>query len=174
MAKGYAHVQGFDYEDTFAPTTWLTTIRSVLALTASEGWPMYLKEEVYVEQPLGFQGDLKEEVYVEQPRGFVLLGSKDKVCKLKKALYGLKQAPWAWYQQIDAYFLWNKFKRSSSNDCLYIFKKGGKCMIVALYVDDLIMTRNHEDKISQMKQMLSGEFEMIDLRQMHFCLGIEV
>ena len=38
-------------------------------------------------------GDLKEEVYVEQPLGFVILGSEGKVYKLKKALYGLKQAP---------------------------------------------------------------------------------
>ena len=35
-------------------------------------------------------GDLKEEVYVEQPLGFLPLGSKGKVSKLKKALYGLK------------------------------------------------------------------------------------
>ena len=41
--------------------------------------------------------DLKEEVYVEQPLGFVLLGL-GKVCKPKKALYRLNQASRAWYQ----------------------------------------------------------------------------
>ena len=35
-------------------------------------------------------GDLKEEVYVEQPMGFMIPGSKGKVYKLKKALYKLK------------------------------------------------------------------------------------
>jgi hypothetical protein len=38
-------------------------------------------------------GDLKEEVYMEQPEGFELSDNPDFVCKLKKDLYGLKQAP---------------------------------------------------------------------------------
>ena len=118
-------------------------------------------------------GDLKE-VYVEQPLGFVILGLEGKVYKLKKVLYGLKRAPRAWYQRIDAYFLKNKFRRSPSNANLYIYREGGKCMIVVLYVDDLVMTRNHEEKISQTKQMLEREFEMTNLRLMHFCLGIVV
>ena len=48
------------------------------------------------------------------------------------------------------------------------------CMIVVLYVDDLIMILNHEEKFLQTKDTLSGEFEMIDLELMCFCLGIEV
>ena len=47
-------------------------------------------------------GDLKEEVYVEQPPGFQQ--GKNMVYRLKKALYGLKQAPRAWNDKIDAFF----------------------------------------------------------------------
>ena len=47
-------------------------------------------------------------------------------------------------------------------------------MIMVLYVHDLIITRNHDEKISQTKPMLGREFEMTDLRLMHFCSGIEV
>ena len=93
-------------------------------------------------------GDLKEGVYVEQPPGFVIPDLEGKVCKLKKVLYRLKHAPRAWYQQIDAYFLRNVFKRSPSNANLYIYRGGGKSMIMVLYVDDLVMTGNHEEKIS--------------------------
>jgi hypothetical protein len=35
-------------------------------------------------------GELEEEVYIEQPEGFQLSENTDYVCKLKKALYGLK------------------------------------------------------------------------------------
>ena len=35
-------------------------------------------------------GVLKEEVYIEQPLGYKVKGEEDKVLKLKKALYGLK------------------------------------------------------------------------------------
>jgi hypothetical protein len=41
-------------------------------------------------------GELEEEVYIEQPEGFQLSENIYYVCKLKKALYGLKQAPRAW------------------------------------------------------------------------------
>jgi hypothetical protein len=48
-------------------------------------------------------GELEEEIYIEQPEGFQLSENTDYVCKLKKALYGLKQAPRAWYSRLDKY-----------------------------------------------------------------------
>ena len=50
-------------------------------------------------------GALKEEVYVEQPLGFKVRDRDTHVCRLKKALYGLKQAPRAWYERIDSYLM---------------------------------------------------------------------
>ena len=38
-------------------------------------------------------GSIKEEVYVEQPEGFEIHVRESHVCGLKKALYGLKQVP---------------------------------------------------------------------------------
>ena len=64
-------------------------------------------------------GVLKEEVYVEQPEGFEVKNAGHKVYKLKKALYGLKQAPRAWYSEIDAYLSTCNFKRSTSEATLY-------------------------------------------------------
>ena len=49
-------------------------------------------------------GILQEEVYVQQPLGYQIMGHEQKVYRLKKALYGLKQAPRAWYSGIDPYF----------------------------------------------------------------------
>lgn len=48
-------------------------------------------------------GVIEEEVYVEQPEGFETHEKRTHVCSLKKALYGLKQAPRVWYGRIDSY-----------------------------------------------------------------------
>nr|CAN60813.1 hypothetical protein VITISV_038722 [Vitis vinifera] len=70
---------------------------------------------------------------------------ENKVYKLKKALYGLKQAPYAWYTQIDNYFIENGFIRSKSELTLYVKSKdNSQILIVALYVDDLIFIGNDE------------------------------
>ncbi|XP_017438352.1 uncharacterized mitochondrial protein AtMg00810-like [Vigna angularis] len=45
-------------------------------------------------------GYIKEEVFVEQPLGFQDFDFPDHVFKLKKALYGLKQAPRSWYERL--------------------------------------------------------------------------
>jgi hypothetical protein len=50
-------------------------------------------------------GVLQEEVYVEQPKGFQDPHYPHHVYKLKKALYGLKQAPRAWYERLTTYLL---------------------------------------------------------------------
>jgi hypothetical protein len=48
-------------------------------------------------------GNLEEEVYVEQPQGYEIPTQEDKVYILNKALYGLNQGPRAWYNHIDSY-----------------------------------------------------------------------
>ena len=50
-------------------------------------------------------GAIKEEVYVEQPLGFEVQDQDTHVCRLKKALYGLKESPRAWYERIDSYLM---------------------------------------------------------------------
>ena len=65
-------------------------------------------------------GILREEVYVQQPPGYQILGHEQKFYRLKKALYGLKQAPRAWYSRIDSYLYSHGFSKCNSEPTLYI------------------------------------------------------
>jgi hypothetical protein len=64
-------------------------------------------------------GEIKEEVYVEQPLGFKTHDRETHVCRLKKALYGLKQALRAWYGRIDNFLMSLGFTKSSADPNLY-------------------------------------------------------
>ena len=67
VARGFSQKEGIDYEETFAPVSRYTSIRSVLALVVVMKWKIHqmdvktaflngvVEEEVYVEQPLGFE-----------------------------------------------------------------------------------------------------------------------
>jgi hypothetical protein len=86
------------------------------------------------------------------------------VCKLKKFLYGLKQSPHEWNHKINAYFLFQKFERDSTNHNVYFFKTQEIFyVIITLYVDDLILASNELTLLKETKGNLSKKFEMVDL-----------
>jgi hypothetical protein len=83
-------------------------------------------------------GELEEEVYIEQPEGFQLLENVDYVCKLKKSLYGLKEGPRAWYSRLDKYLQQEGFRKGSADINLYIKVTQDNILLIEVYVDDII------------------------------------
>lgn len=110
VAKGYSQEHGIDYTEVFAPVARMDTVRMVLALAAQRGWTIF---QLDVKSAF-LHGTLNEDVYVDQPKGFEKKGCEQMVYKLHKALYGLKQAPRAWFSCIESYFLKEGFQKSQS------------------------------------------------------------
>eukprot|EP00253_Pinus_taeda_P007821 PITA_07821 len=148
----------------------METVRAVLSIAAQNKWKVYQMDV----KSAFVNGVLKEEIYVEQPLGFEKKGEEHKVCKLKKALCGLKQAPRAWYSRIDSYLLDNEFNKCEGEPTVYIKEKDGKILIVVLYVDDVIFTGNDDQLIKNFKSVMKEEFEMTDMGFLRYFLGIEV
>ena len=86
---------------------------------------------------------LLEKIYINQPLCFVT--NSNLVSRLEKALYGLKQAPSALYEKIDHFFTNLGFKRYEANHSIYVLHVDGYTLIVALYVDDLVISGNNVD-----------------------------
>lgn len=98
-------------------------------------------------------GELEEEVYLMQPGGFVKWREEHLVCRFKKALYGLKQTSRSWYDKIDSFFLQQSCKISKNDPNPYtVFDEKGKIVLISLYVDDLIITRNFDELIKEIKE----------------------
>lgn len=78
-----------DFTKVFAPMARLETIRLVVALECERNWQLF-----QLDVKLAFlHGSLEEEVYVQQPPGFNERDKKQMVYRLHKALYGFKQTP---------------------------------------------------------------------------------
>ena len=94
--------------------------------------------------------------------------------QLRKSLYGLKQAGRAWYSKIDAVLLEVGFTRLVTDHCVYSLRKADLIILIALYVDDLLLLSNFLDKLNEMKRVLSRRFDMKDLGEVDYILGIQV
>lgn len=67
-----------------------------------------------------------------------------------------------------------KFVASLNDPCLYVRKSESKILIIALYVDDLLILGNCQADIAEIKDELNKRFEMKDLGPASFMLGIEI
>ncbi|XP_019434718.1 PREDICTED: uncharacterized protein LOC109341296 [Lupinus angustifolius] len=88
--------------------------------------------------------------------------------------YGLKQAPRAWNKRIDAFLKQIGFLKCTSEHGVYVkCKNKAESLIVCLYVDDLLITCSNSDQIATFKQQMKSGFEMTDLGESAYFLGIE-
>ena len=77
IAKSFKQIEGIDYSETFAPTSRPRTFRLILSFAAKENF--ILKQMVVTSAFLNPQ--IKEEIYIEQPSGFEKLDpSGTKTC----------------------------------------------------------------------------------------------
>ena len=116
--------------------------------------------------------DLRESVLIEQPPGYVAQG-EDRVCRLKKTIYGLKQSPQAWFKKFNQVVLTGGFQRCVVDHSIFYNKTTGGCVILAVYVDDILVTGSDVKGIAEIKQHLHTHFVTKDMEKSHYFLGIE-
>ena len=68
VCKGYAQVEGIDFDETFAPVARMEAIRMFLAYACSRKIKVYQMDV----KSAFLNGELEEEFYIEQPEGFLL------------------------------------------------------------------------------------------------------
>ncbi|WVZ24094.1 hypothetical protein V8G54_002638 [Vigna mungo] len=170
VARGFLQKKGVDFDEVFAPVARLETIRLVVAIACAQRWSI---SQLDVKSAF-LHGLLEEEVYVQQPPGFRERNNAGKVYKLHKALYGLRQAPRAWNKKFDSSLMQHEFERCKVEHGVYVKKTPeGNLLVICLYVDDLLVTGSNPDDIDKFKEMMKSDFEMTDLGELCYFLGME-
>ncbi|KAG8499625.1 hypothetical protein CXB51_006222 [Gossypium anomalum] len=153
VAKGFSQHAGLDFRDTFSPVMRAMTIQTVLAVAVMQGW---LLRQIDVNNAF-LNGNLTEDIYMEQPLGFEVTGATGQllVCKLKKALYGFRQAPPAWFHTLKQFFVDQLgFRASKADPSLFVRTSSSDCLFFMVYVDDIVITGNSSTVIDTVVKQL--------------------
>jgi hypothetical protein len=117
-------------------------------------------------------GTLKEEIYIVPPEGWPV--EQGNVLKLNKALYGLKQSAREWNENLNAFLLSKGFRRSQVDSCIYTRRTDRGTVLIAVYVDDLLIAGDNIRLIEDVKNLFKQQYKMQDMGPMEFVLGTEV
>ncbi|KAG9447646.1 hypothetical protein H6P81_013774 [Aristolochia fimbriata] len=168
VTKGYNQEYDIDYEETFAPVARLTSVRVLIAIDSIRRWDLF-KMDV---KNAFLNGALIEEVYMVPPPGSS--HPSGQVCRLRRALYELKQAPCAWFSTFYSKIIQFGYTQSSLDSALFTRQSSSRTVLLLLYVDDMIITGDDIQGISDLKRYLRSCFEMKNLGQLRYFLGLEV
>ena len=86
----------------------------------------------------------------------------------------MKQSPRAWFGRFTTAMRKFGYDQSNSDHTLFLKKEKSHITCLIIYVDDMIITGNNEEEISNPEEKLFKEFEMKDLGYLKYFLGIKV
>ncbi|CAL1680763.1 unnamed protein product [Lasius platythorax] len=193
VAQGFSQKPGIHFNETFAPVARSGSIRLMASLAARYDMKIFqldvataylngfLEEDVLMEPLKELKRLLKTIINFEKIDNIRRKAEKmlsevaagDKVCKLKKALYGLRQAGRSWYLTFDKVLKEHGVVPTNADTCLYHIGKGENIVLIAVYVDDVLIASRNQEEIDRIITSISKRFTIRNLGEVQQCLGIE-
>jgi transposase InsO family protein len=164
VIHGNKQIKGTDYDEVYAATARSGSIRTLLAITAIEGYEMAQLDVI----DAFLNAELVEEVYTIHPIGF---GKKGTCCRLLKTLFGLCQSPREWWQHISRKLAEMGFIQCKSDQSVYVNKDG---VIIILYVDDIALFARKKEAIATAKTQLMSSYKLRDIGKLQAFIGIQI
>jgi len=118
--------------------------------------------------------DLEENLYINQPMGFLVEGKEHMMWKFMKSLYSLKQTSRQWYLRFNDTIPSFRFKENTVDQLIYLKVSESKVIFLILYVEDVLLATNDLGLLYETKKFLSNNFEMKDMGERSYVIGIEI
>lgn len=93
---------------------------------------------------------------------------------MHKSLYGPKRAPRAWFERFSTQLLYLGFHASLADSSLFILRQGKLMVYLLVYVDEIVLTGNNTIFLNALVKQLSQAFELKDLGDLHYILGLQI
>ena len=159
VAHGFMQQFGIDYFDTYSPVARLASFHVILAIATCNDWEI----NTFDFNSAYLNGKLteNEQIYMELPPGY---GSQGEFVKfLCKSLYSLKQAGHKWYDILCHTLADLGFKVSNTDPGVFYAYNGNHITMLAIHVDNCIITGSSQDLIISYRQHLDTIFSLTDL-----------
>ena len=170
VAKGFNQQEGIDYHDIFSLVSNKDSFMIIMALVAHFDMVLHQMDV----KTAFLNGDLEDKVYMKQPEGFIANGNDHIVCKLKKFIYGLKQESHQWYFKFHDVISSFGFIENVMDQYIYHKISGSKIIFLVLYVDDILLASNDLGLLHEVKRFLSQQFDMKDMGEVTYVIGIKI
>jgi len=170
VACSFTQIYRVDYFMTYSPVAKLTSFRTILAIAACYDWN--IKSFDFNSTYLNGELDDNKEIYMQPPPGYE--SDVRTVKHLHKSLYGLKQARRRWYDTLVRTLTNLGFTTSVADLGVFRIHVGQHLLVLAVHVDDCILTGSSSDLIAQYKAKLNACHTLTDLGPVHWLLGIKV
>ena len=183
VVRGFEQVEGVNYQETFAAVARADSYRILLAIATLLDWDI---EQVDIDAAF-LHRPIDSEIYLEIPTGSLpdLPDGRVMVCRLLRSLYGLKQAPKIWFDTLRKVLEGMGLRRLDTEHSVYTLLgnqgKGkpesiyiGPDLVIAVYVDDIMMIGRTKAVIIEFKKQLGSHFDIKDIGEASDYLGIEI
>ena len=171
-AQGFSQIPGVDYSFTYSNTVRHETVKFLLAFAAEHGWRLTTGDI----KTAYLYGILPEVIFMKQPplfEQFDQYGSPF-VCKLIKSIYGLRQSGACWEQQLASTLLALGCLRSEQDLCFWKYITTEGTVLMAVYVDDLIIASSNDTIFKTFTKLLQEKFTITGLGPLTWILGTRV
>jgi hypothetical protein len=186
VAKGFRQQIGVDYTDTFAPTVRPATLRILLTLGAANGNNIIIEQADVKNTYLNAWMHEDEVVLMDIPKFYEMFhplsekfkrlakSGKQVALRLKWPLYETKQGAHHWYEELKRILLSFGFKVSVADEATFYKVDADKFLVIAAATDDFTIVTNSRALSTKTKADLNRHFELVDLGDINWLLGVSV